>query len=336
MAQKPASGPLKISVKRLLRWAIWGAALFFITDTLISYWPEIQQVQMSANGWRWLAVAGGVTLAAHCWAGWVWHWLLQDWGLALGGLWAVRVYLITNVAKYLPGNVWHFVGRVRAVQVAGGGLGQSVASVVAEPLVMAVAAIGVGAVFSLLDLMVGLPDSIRWQGWRHLGSGPLWTLGLWVGWAIALYLLHPRRLNPRLQQMSKLRLRYLSSAQEPLPDEQALKLARYPVKPLLGEMGFVLARSLGFILTIVALTPVSLSNCPILVSSFCIAWLLGLVVPGAPGGVGIFEATATALLSGHFPIAIIVGSIVCYRLIGTLAELVGAIIAWIQEKFVSF
>ena len=75
----------KTLAKRLLRWVIWGAALFFIVHTLVAYWPEIQQVELRARGWRWLALACGLTLMAHCWAGWVWHWLLQDWGLKLAG-----------------------------------------------------------------------------------------------------------------------------------------------------------------------------------------------------------------------------------------------------------
>ena len=119
---------------------------------------------------------------------------------------------------------------------------------------------------------------------------------------------------------------------EPSPDEPTLQLARYPVKPLLGEMGFVLGRSLGFVLTVMALMPVSLADCPVLMSAFCFAWLLGLVVPGAPGGVGIFEAAATALLSGYLPIGVIVGSVVCYRMMGTLAELVGAVIFWLYGQ----
>ena len=312
-----------------------------MVHTLVLYWPEIRHVQLREQSEYWLALACGVTLAAHCWAGWVWHWLLQDWGLSLSGLWAVRVYLLTNVAKYLPGNVWHFVGRVRAVQKAGGGLGRSLVSVVAEPLVMAVAALGVAAVFSLPTSLLSWMNSpdrmgvVDWFGSSRLGHGPLWSLGLLAGWAIALCLLHPYWLNPRLAQMSQLKLRYWSSRQSvsttPM-DEQRLKLERYPLLPLLGETGFVLGRSLGFILTVMALTPVSLSDMPLLVSAFCLAWLLGLVVPGAPGGVGVFEATATALLSGQLPIGAIVGSVVCYRLIGTLAELIGAVVFWIQER----
>ena len=304
--------------KRLLRWMVWGAALFFILHTLVSYWPEIQQVTLRTNGWRWLVLGCGITLMAHCWAGWVWHWLLRDWGLALDRLWVIRVYLLTNVAKYLPGNVWHFVGRVQAVQKAGGKLGQSVAGVVAEPLVMAVAALGAGFLSSLIGWLF-VPNVRSVNGWV--------LLGLLGGWAIALYLLHPNQLNPRLQQMSRLRARLLMA--KSCDSEPNLRLARYPVGPLLGEMVFVLGRSLGFVAVVAALMPVGLADFPLLISAFCFAWLLGLVVPGAPGGIGIFEAVATALLSGQLPIGVIVGSAICYRAIGTLAELVGAAVFWV-------
>jgi uncharacterized membrane protein YbhN (UPF0104 family) len=38
----------------------------------------------------------------------------------------------------------------------------------------------------------------------------------------------------------------------------------------------------------------------LLLGAFSLAWLLGLVVPGAPGGLGVFEATAIALLQQRF------------------------------------
>ena len=101
-------------------------------------------IKLTQASWGWLGLAWAISLLAHGWAGWVWHWLLQAWDLPLGGPWAIRMYLFTNVAKYLPGNIWHFYGRVQAVRQAGGGLGRAIASVVAEPLVMAVAAVGIG------------------------------------------------------------------------------------------------------------------------------------------------------------------------------------------------
>lgn len=337
------------SFKRFIRWFIWGATIFFIAQTLIASWPEVQAIELTENSWRYLAVAWGLSLLAHCWAGWVWHWLLRAWGLPYGGLWAMRVYLFTNVAKYLPGNIWHFYGRVRAVQKAGGSFGKAIASVIAEPLVMAVAAVGLGAIASGIFYLTDLGNHAS-----RLGSGPLWTLGLLAIWLVALLLLHPRWLNPRLAKMSRLKLKSLNLGlvQEKEPttvemrsedagrsfvpgeaeSETALKLKQYPLQPLLGEMGFVLWRSLGFIVTVMALTSVTATDWPLLISAFSIAWLLGLVVPGAPGGIGVFEASAIVLLGGQFPQGIVLGSVACYRLVSTLAEAVGAAFAWLYER----
>ncbi len=339
------------SFKRFVRWVIWGATVFFIVETLRVNWPEVMAIDLTAISWRYLALAWLMSLLAHSWAGWVWHWLLQAWGLPLSGLWAVRVYLFTNVAKYLPGNIWHFFGRVRAVQQSGGPFGKAIASVIAEPLVMAVAAVGLGAIASGIFCLTDIRNPTN-----QVGSGPLWTLGLAAIWIVALLLLHPRWLNPRLAQMSRIKLGKLKlgrfgdrSPSVPLTVEMkaeaanqsafvadegapSLKLKQYPLRPLLGEMGFVLWRSVGFIITLVALMPVTPTDWPLLVSTFSIAWLLGLVIPGAPGGIGVFEASAVVLLGGQFPHGIVLGSVACYRLVSTLAEVVGAAIAWLYEQ----
>lgn len=349
------------SVKLFAKFFLWGITLFFIAQTLIANWPAVRAINLTVQSWRWLALAWALSLAAHCWTGWVWHWLLQAWGLPLGGLWAMRVYLFTNVAKYLPGNIWHFYGRVRAVQKAGGPLGKALASVIAEPLVMAVAAVGLGALASACFYLIDVHRAVN-----RVGSGLLWTLGLLGLWGVALLLLHPRWLNPRLAQMSRLKLiklkqnqkiaslvptltfrhqgdrsaAFVSNANEGLlpesrasePEITVLKLRHYPWLPLLGEIGFVLGRSLGFIATVMAITPLSPTDIPLLISTFSVAWLLGLVVPGAPGGIGVFEASAIVLLGAQFPQGIILGSVACYRLVSTLAELVGATVVWLYEQ----
>ncbi len=327
-------------LRRFLRWAVWGASLFFIAQTLIDNWSAVTAIELTESSWGWLGLAWAISLLAHGWAGWVWHWLLQAWDLPLGGLWAVRVYLFTNVAKYLPGNIWHFYGRVRAVRKAGGGLGRAIASVVAEPLVMAVAAVGIGAITSDLLLLLSYLGHAGAEGRvSKVGSDPLWTLGLFILWLVALTLLHPRLLNPRLAKMSRAKASGL--AMKEIPTEfvrdvssgsEPLRLRRYPLRPLLGEMGFVLGRSLGFIATVMALTPLSLADWPSLISAFSLAWVLGLIVPGAPGGIGIFEASAIVLLGGQFPEGIVLGSVACYRLVSTLAEVVGAAGAWLAEQ----
>ena len=102
---------------------------------------------------------------------------------------------------------------------------------------------------------------------------------------------------------------------------------------MVGEIGFVCLRGLGFILTVLALKAISLSQVLPLISAFSLAWLLGLVVPGAPGGIGVFEATAIALLNNQFSPGVILSSVAFYRLISTLAEAGGAGLVWLDEHW---
>ena len=110
------------------------------------------------------------------------------------------------------------------------------------------------------------------------------------------------------------------------------RLRQYPLRPLLGELGFVMLRSLGFIAIVATLSPVRGESFPTLVAAFSLAWVMGLVVPGAPGGIGVFEATAIPLLSGQFPVAIVLSSVAVYRLVSVLAEVAAAGGVWAGEQ----
>ena len=111
-----------------------------------------------------------------------------------------------------------------------------------------------------------------------------------------------------------------------------MQLRRYPFKPLLGELGFIGLRGAGFLLTLLAFKPLDLQQIPLLLSAFSFAWLLGLVVPGAPGGLGVFEATAIALLQGSFSGGLIISAIALYRMVSIIAEAAGAGLAWLDEQ----
>jgi hypothetical protein len=97
-------------------------------------------------------------------------------------------------------------------------------------------------------------------------------------------------------------------------------------------MCFIGLRGCGFLLTVTALTPVNFSNIPNLFGAFCFAFVVGLVVPGAPGGMGVFEATAIALLSDRFSTGIILSAVALYRIISILADVSGAFLAKLDRK----
>lgn len=282
-------------VKPYLRWLILGATLLFVGSALHQNWQEMQSLRLGQSGWGWLGLGLGVTLLAHIWTGWVWNWILRELGQSTAGPQAIRIYLTTNIAKYLPGNVWHLYGRVMAAKQIGVSASAATLSVLLEPLLMAAAA-----------LIIALTNAQK-----H------WPLQLFC-LVLVLTAIHPKALNPLLKVARRLK------GQAPDQSNDPLQVRRYPLLPLLGEIGFVGLRGLGFLLTVWALAPVQPGQIPALFSAFSLAWVMGLVIPGAPGGIGVFEATALTLLSPELPVSLILGSVVLYRAISLLAELIGA------------
>jgi glycosyltransferase 2 family protein len=133
--------------------------------------------------------------------------------------------------------------------------------------------------------------------------------------------IQPRILNILLHRLSRSK----NKADATVAD--AIELTKYPLAPFVGEMGFVILRGIGFILTFLALQTVTWQQIPQLFSAFSFAWLLGLIVPGAPGGLGIFEVTAYGLLDNtQFPTEIT--AVAFYRLISILAEAIAALVCF--------
>ena len=291
-------------IKPCLRWFIRGGVLFFLIKTFKDHYGEVTSLRITAQGWIFLTLALSVTICAHVWSGWVWTWILKLFKQPLGVKAGIRVYLVTNIAKYAPGNIWHYYGRITAVTSRGGSRGAATLSVLLEPLLMAAAALLIGLIGSGL-------------GWLETDFN-LKIILLQVLSLIAVLIgIHPRILNPIMHRLSR------SKNQKDANAAKAIELKNYPLSPFLGEMGFVMLRGCGFMFTFMALQPLSVWQIPQLISAFSFAWLLGLVVPGAPGGLGVFEVTAFSLLDDSlFPAKI--AAVALYRLISILAEAIAA------------
>ncbi len=311
-------------IKPYLRWVIFGLTLFFLVKALKENATEVLKIRIDNQGWLILVGALVVTLMAHIWAGWVWGWILKAFNQPINLVWAIQIYLKTNIAKYLPGNFWHFYGRIWAVSERGATPGVATLSVLLEPILTAADALLICLISSQLiggnffPILEVLPLEIR-----------LIICGLSL--VMLLILIQPRFLNILIKYAGGLKGKSKSDRltennyPADISNNISYKVDRYLLMPLLGEFGFLALRGAGFLLTLVAIKSVNLSEIPLVFSAFCFAWLLGLIVPGAPGGIGVFEATAIALLDGHFPPAILLASVAFYRSIGILAEAIAAL-----------
>lgn len=302
-------------LKQILGWLILAGTLFFLGKALNDHWLEVTAIEIDRIGWAILAIATGITLLAHIWAGWIWTWILKELNQPIESFVFIQVYLKTNIAKYLPGNVWHHYGRIVAAKNANIPTSVAALSVLLEPLLMAAAALIIIIIFGSSFAVINTNIALRICQLLIL--------------AVVLCTVHPLFLNPAIRFLQNLKAK---KSNQKAKSNTSFNIERYPLRPLLGELGFLGLRSTGFMLTLFALGPLNISQIPLLVGAFSCAWLLGLVVPGAPGGLGVFEATAIALLQHHFPAAVIISAIALYRLISIIAETAAASLAWLDER----
>ncbi len=293
--------------KSIARWLVRLLTAGFLLRALVVHWPEVAALSFRPFGPVYLGLAAVATFGAQVWVGMVWTWLLSAAGHPQPARWGAVTNLRTNVAKYLPGNVWHFYRRVRACQERQIPMGAAVLSIVLETVLIIVAACLWGsAAFPL-------------SGWHLVPILPL------------LVIIHPRWLNPILAKLAlgKTKVFERLSAAEPSassPPPAPTVLHHYPLLPLLGELGFVALRAAGFLGCLLALHDPSSAELPAIAGAFAIAWVAGMVVPGAPGGIGVFEATALGLLQNRVPPGVLFGAVAAYRLASIATEGLGGLI----------
>jgi len=271
----------------------------------------------------------------------------------------VLLFLRSNLRKYLPGGVWHLMQRLAVLRqgdAADGparaespvaaplGLSQGLVAVLLDPVVMAVAALALVACGG-------------WQGGlAAVGLAPL--LLLRPRWFQPLLLRLERRRQGQLQRQGLLADAFeggdpsntvpeldrvgaagsVDQAREPQSLSLGLgapgaTLQRYPLGPLVGELAFVLVRFSAFACCVLAFDGAPLLAWPQWLAGFALAWTLGLVVPGAPGGLGVFEAALLLRLGSLVPEAPLLAIALSYRLVTSLADLLGAATAEVDHRW---
>ena len=295
-------------------WITLGS-LGFVLAALTSNGRQLLQLSLDRQSWLWLALGVGVSLLS----------LVAN-GLAFGvGLLWLRqrprwepllaLYLATNLRKYLPGGLWHLASRVQALRAGHAALsaplptGLSLVAVLLDPLLAAVAALALAALGG-------------WQG--GLGALCLLPLGL----------LLPRWLEPLLARLERRRARDLGLDQQ-LEREggpPAVESRGYPWPPLLAALFFVLLRFAGFACCVLAFDLQLSLDWVTWLAGFALAWTAGLVVPGAPGGLGVYEAVLLVRLGGALPEASLLAVALSYRLVVTIADLLAAGVVSLDQR----
>ena len=294
--------------------SLWISLLSFgfLLAALIAHGRQMLQLSLDLQGWLWLVLGVGLSLlsllANGAGLGVVLRWL------GLRPRWAglLAFYLATNLRKYLPGGIWHLTSRVGRLQDPDGPLlspttlPMALAAVLLDPLTAAVAA--------LVLVAVG-----GWQGGLAL-LAPLALVLLWPRWLTPLL----RRLEQRQARRLKLDDALATHTSDALPVRLSHALGGYPLLPLLAQLLFVLLRFTGFACCVLAFDLQASLSWPAWLAGFALAWTAGLVVPGAPGGLGVFEAALLLRFGAAIPEGPLLAIALSYRLVVSVADLLAA------------
>ncbi len=211
----------------------------------------------------------------------------------------ISFYLLTNVLKYVPGGIWHFFERYNFLkEISNPQL--AFYSTLIEPYFMLCS--------SFLLASVGIVYS------------PLYFLLL-----IPLLFLNRKLIYFILRRLETLKFKTISALKinnvKYRFDERIKIISFFPARAFLIEILFVFSKFIGFIICIYIFNLENQYSIFYLLVIFCLSWAIGLIVPTAPGGVGVFEACFLFFIGKNIPQNIIFVSLIYFRLISTLADL---------------
>jgi uncharacterized membrane protein YbhN (UPF0104 family) len=268
-----------------LRWAFFLASIAFLVSFAYTtimrsqtpLWPLVRgALAETAVSSLFFLLAALATVPA-------WRALLRSLGMPSIRLRAIlRIFSLTQIAKYLPGNVGHHVGRVALARMhLGIPTATTTLSIVQEGALVIAAAMLVGGA------TVFAPHAGR----SFDGELRALVAAAVVGGFGVLVLTN--RYRPRLAGPGVAAWRTLLLRTAPTWHAVASALPWHVLVHLLNGIAVAVIAS--------AMVPLDAVGLAVLSGSYALSWVIGFLLPGAPGGLGVRESAFVLLASSAWP-----------------------------------
>lgn len=285
----------------LLGWLLVLAAAAFLGLTIARHWRQLETFHWDV---RWLAMAASVAAltAVFAWGVFVWKLVLDRFDRPTIHLRQLfRIWFLSNLARYVPGKIWQFVGAAEIARLAGLSRTLVLTSMVVH---MGFTLLAAGVVSAGILLPAGLPQGVS-------------TAGLALLAAASLLLVHPAVLNFALGSLARLLHRDVLEWRGRWRDGLLL---------LALSAGSWILYGAAFGLFIHSLVGVAAADLLPLAAVNALSFLVGYAVFLAPAGLGAREGAMALLLRPFAPAGIAAMVAVLSRLWTVAAELLGAAI----------
>ncbi len=294
-------------VLRIAQVVLVAAIVYFLGAYLVRSWATVKDYHWTLHPW-WLVASGLVFLLFYVMQAVAWWLLLRGFALHSPFPVAMSTWGKSILARYVPGNVFMFVGR--AWMSHGQGLPVdkvSAAMVYEQALALCSALIAVAVLFPF------------WETDRGATGLSLLAIPLFIA------LLHPRVFRP----LSSWALRRLH--REPLDVTlgfgAVIAMLWYYVAAWMvaGTGAWLLAR---------ATTGLTVGSLPLVIVAYALSFVVGMAAFIFPSGIGVREAVLTASLSKHLPGGVALAWALLLRLWVTAIELLFVGLAVAAERLV--
>lgn len=239
--------------------------------------------------------------------GWAWSRLLVGQGESWPVVGLTAVLAVTQLAKYVPGNIAQHAGRA-ALALRQGMAGKALAVTVIQETLLAVAA---SVIVGLAMLALSGPGLAQLPKASQVALAWLTPFLLLVVLALASVRVSPAPLaeSPRRWLRVLGQAGGLPGARVALP-----ALAAYAFNYVLIGIGlWLLAGAAGLPKTV---------DLPLVTAAFALSWLLGFLAPGAPAGLGVREGILVMLLGGTTDDGLLLAFVLLARLTTMLGDAV--------------
>lgn len=292
--------------KTALRAGALVIALGFLTALVISQWRLLQDFEWTLDAPR-VALSLVVLETAWLLELSLWRFILSSLGGRLRWSRAAQTWFLANLARYIPGNIWQFLGMVELAADDGVSRFTTFTSIALHQVLGTVAGLVVAAAYFAV---AGGP----WLG----ALRPL----LWLA-PLGLLLCQPRLLEWSMNQV--LRLAKRPSICVTLTWRQIWLL-------LLGYLAVWLLLGSAFAVLTSAVTAITPQQFLALVATWAAASVIGYLSLFTPNGLGVREGVLVLLLSPLFPAPVPTVIALASRVWMVVGELIGATAALVARS----
>ena len=245
--------------------------LFFAGRSLATQWSKVEpRLSHIEFGWQWIGAATALILLTYALLIEGWRRILSAWDSHLPFAQAARIWFLSNLGKYVPGNIWSLTAMGVMAKERG---------------LSAIAAAGSSVIMQMVSLATG--TAIVMVTGAKLFGQPL-LIGVAVLLLVVILLSAPRFLPPLAAWAGTLVGRDIAP-----PFVPATSIWTAAIASTFSWLFYGLAFQL-FVRGLLGSAPGEISS---YIAVYTAAYILGFISPIAPAGLGVREFTLAAFMT---------------------------------------